>query len=77
MPLILTTYGAAWFVLVLVVLGVTWGGVPTPSFHLKLVVSSPGPCFCSALRRTGDSAESSVFTPSLREFWDLERVQSF
>lgn len=70
MPLILTTYGAAWFVLVSVVLGATWGGVPTPSCHLKSGLSSPGPCCSSALRRTGDVAESSVFTPSTGEFWD-------
>lgn len=69
MPLILTTYGAAWFVLVLVVLGVTWGGVPNPSFRLKSGLSSPGPCCSSALRRTGDGAEFSVFTPSTGEFW--------
>lgn len=56
MPLILMTYGAAWFALILVVLGVTWGGVPTPSFHLKSSLSSPGLRCSSALKRTGDSA---------------------
>lgn len=63
MPLILTTYGAAWFLWVLVVLGVTRGGVPTSSFRLKAGLSSPAPCHSSALRRT-------VSTPSFGEFWD-------
>lgn len=63
MPLILTTYGAAWFLLVLVVLDVTWGGVPTSSFRLKAGLSSPAACCSSALRRT-------VFAPSSGEFWD-------